>query len=168
MRGFHWSEKGFWYCRSRNSFAQGISLWFSQQYKHLVFFLLARANSNNSNWSLFFWKVRFYPWSTSGFCSTPTGFFLLYINDIQESSDKLSFYLFVDDTNILLADKNLKSLELHVNPELKGHVNPKIHLFLILCKKWRRRRIWNSFCPIRLILGENRHFQLKFHFRLKH
>ena len=48
---------------------------------------------------------------------------------------------------------------------LKGHVNPKIHVFLILCKKWRRKRIWNSFCPIRLILGENRHFQLKFHFR---
>ena len=28
--------------------------------------------------------------------------FLLYINDIQESSDKLSFYLFADDTNYIL------------------------------------------------------------------
>ena len=45
-------------------------------------------------------------------------FFLLYINDMQESSDKLSFYLFADDTNILFADKNLKSLELSVNQEL--------------------------------------------------
>ena len=24
---------------------------------------------------------------------------------------------------------------------IKGHVNPKIHVFLILCKKWRRERI---------------------------
>ena len=38
--------------------------------------------------------------------------FLLYINDIQESSDKLSFYLFLEDINILFTDKNLKSLEL--------------------------------------------------------
>ena len=44
--------------------------------------------------------------------------FLLYINDIQESSGKLSFYPFVDDTNILFADKNLKSLELSGNQEL--------------------------------------------------
>lgn len=44
--------------------------------------------------------------------------FLLYINDIQESSDKLSFYFFAHDKNILFADKNLKSLELSVNQEL--------------------------------------------------
>ena len=43
--------------------------------------------------------------------------FLLYINDIQESSDKLSFYLFLEDINILFTDKNLKSLELYVNQE---------------------------------------------------
>ena len=52
-------------------------------------------------------------------------FFLLYINDIQESSDKLSFYLFADDTNILFADKNLKSFELSVNQELN-----KVHDWL--------------------------------------
>ena len=46
--------------------------------------------------------------------------FLLYINDIQESSDKFSFYLFADDTNILYSDKNLKSLELSVNQELNN------------------------------------------------
>lgn len=36
----------------------------------------------------------------------------------QLYSDKLSFYLFADDTNLLYADKNLKSLEETVNREL--------------------------------------------------
>ena len=40
---------------------------------------------------------------------------LIYINDIQECSEKLKFFLFADDTNILYADKNLRSLELIVN-----------------------------------------------------
>lgn len=44
--------------------------------------------------------------------------FLLYINDIKHSSDKFSFYLFADDTNILYADKDIKSLETVVNREL--------------------------------------------------
>ena len=43
---------------------------------------------------------------------------LLYINDIYVSFDKLNFYLFADDTNILYANKNLKSLEQIVNQEL--------------------------------------------------
>ena len=43
--------------------------------------------------------------------------FLIYINDIQDSSEKLKFFLFADDTNILYADKNLRSLELIVNQE---------------------------------------------------
>ena len=42
--------------------------------------------------------------------------FLLYINDV--SFDKLNFYLFADDTNILYANKSLKSLEQIVNQEL--------------------------------------------------
>ena len=78
MRDFHWSEKGFWYCRSRSSFAQVRSLWFSRHYKHLVNFLFARANSNNSNLSSYFWKVRFYLWSASGFSSRPIAFFVIY------------------------------------------------------------------------------------------
>ena len=33
--------------------------------------------------------------------------FLLYINDIYNSSDKLSYYLSADDINLLNADNNL-------------------------------------------------------------
>ena len=44
--------------------------------------------------------------------------FRLYINDIYVSSDKLNFYLFANDTNILFSNKNLKSLEQIINQEL--------------------------------------------------
>ena len=44
--------------------------------------------------------------------------FLLYVNDMQNCSDKLKFYLFADDTNLPYADRNLKSLETVVNCEL--------------------------------------------------
>ena len=46
--------------------------------------------------------------------------FLSYVNDIHQCSNKLKFYLFADDTNILYADKNLKSLENIVNIELQN------------------------------------------------
>ena len=39
------------------------------------------------------------------------------MNDLQYSSDKLSFFLIADDINILYADKNIKSLETIVNNE---------------------------------------------------
>ena len=42
--------------------------------------------------------------------------FLLYIP--QNCSDKLNFYLFTDDTNILYANKNLSGLQQTVNTEL--------------------------------------------------
>ena len=87
-------------------------------------------------------------------CRVPQGsvlgplLFLLYMNDIQESSDKLSFYLFVDDTNILFANKNLKSFELDVNHKLnkvydwlianKLTFNIKKSNFVILCPAQRK------------------------------
>ena len=45
-------------------------------------------------------------------------FFVLYINDIYKSSSLFAFYLFADDTSIILANKNLKELETLVNCEL--------------------------------------------------
>ena len=44
--------------------------------------------------------------------------FLLYVKDLCRSSDKLSFYLFADDTNLSYADRDINSLERVVNAEL--------------------------------------------------
>ena len=55
--------------------------------------------------------------------------FLIYVNDICNSCNQLKFYLFADDTNLLYADKNLKSLESTVNNELS-----KVYAWLIANK----------------------------------
>ena len=44
-------------------------------------------------------------------------FVLLWVYDV--SSGKFNFYRFVDETNVLCASKELKSLELIVNQELR-------------------------------------------------
>lgn len=45
--------------------------------------------------------------------------FLIFINGVYSVSSKLNFYLFADDTNILYANNNLKSIESVVNEELR-------------------------------------------------
>ena len=49
--------------------------------------------------------------------------FLIYINDIYLCSNKLGFYLFADDTNLIYADNDLKTLETVVNNELNSVCN---------------------------------------------
>ena len=44
--------------------------------------------------------------------------FLIYTNDIHKCSEIFDFHLFADDTNLIYADKSLKSLEAVVNNEL--------------------------------------------------
>ena len=46
-------------------------------------------------------------------------FFILYINDFNNSSNQLDFRLFADDSNLVCAQKSLKELETTVNNELQ-------------------------------------------------
>ena len=47
---------------------------------------------------------------TGGMQTTPGSVFLIYVNDIHNSSDKFSLYLFANDTHLLYADRKLRLL----------------------------------------------------------
>lgn len=45
--------------------------------------------------------------------------FLLHINDLPNCSDKLTFKIFAEDTNVFASASNLKTLEQLMNSELE-------------------------------------------------
>ena len=89
--------------------------------------------------------------------------FLIYVNDTQESSDKINFFLFADDATAVYADKNLKSLESIVIQELcklldwltanKLTLNIKKTNFVTFRPAQRKRLLRNEFPEFWEFLG---------------
>ena len=65
--------------------------------------------------------------------------FLIYINDIYTCSDKLRFYLFADDTNLLHADKNLQFLEAGLHHDVILLPRPEFFVIQIFLLSWEQR-----------------------------
>ena len=82
--------------------------------------------------------------------------FLLYINDLPNSSNKLDFHLFADDTSLFMSQENLETSESDVNAYLdnisdwlianKLSLNTKKSYYLIVSPKNKRVNQKVSIC----------------------
>jgi len=100
-------------------------------------------------------------------CGVPQGsilgplLFIIYMNDIVYSSSKMSFYMFADDTNLIISDSNLQRLITTVNLELshisswfkanKLSLNIKKTNYIIFKNKHSNRKYEN----INIIIDDN-------------